>query len=190
MEDKQQMAGRLDLFEETLEAGLYKICNRLDLKVEPMSSPDIDGKWEEFLKPYAADAIENVNDYPDAALGFAAYLGMAVAHCWDTDWKSHMHDKYSSFYGPRGYDDMDDHIVADILGLDILQTRKRAEILKSCTASTMGLLRHEEIDLRTEFGFYALVRCFGAFFRLGVSIQLCSTGYRKEFILPSQNCLS
>jgi len=171
---------RLDTFEETLERGLYKLLLEAGLASEAMSSPDIDGKWEEFIKDYVADAVSNVNDYPEAALGFAAYLGMAVAFHWDADWESHSGDSYQSYYGSRGFDNMDDHIVDDILAMPEEKKRVITAVLRGCVDATLGLLKHESFELQTEEGFYALVRCYSVFFRMGVSIELAALGYHKR----------
>ena len=63
----------LDNYEKTLQLGLSRICSGAGLMGEDLlSSEDIDAKWEEFIKDYVADAVENFNDYPEAALAWAA----------------------------------------------------------------------------------------------------------------------
>lgn len=176
----ESLESQLTNFEELLEDGLVKVCRNAGLMDEVMTSPDIDGKWEEFIRDYVADGISNYNSYPDAALGFAAYLGMGVAHHWDGRWEAHRLDTYSSYYGNRGYDNMDDHIVSDILRLSREDTDKVKQALQCCTAATEALIRHQEIEPQTSTGFYALVRCFSVFFRIGVSIELYRLGYKKE----------
>ena len=174
------MEERLDRFQEILENGLVKVCGMSGIQLEMMTSPDIDDKWNDvLLKGYTADAVNNVNDYPQAALGFAAYLGMAVANQWDTDWNSFRDVPYASYYGNRGFDDMDDHIVDDVLRLDSLIADKIRKTVLNCTQATQDLLRHEGIETRSEFGFYILVRCYSALFRIGVSLELHRLGYRK-----------
>lgn len=174
------MMERLDNFEETLERGLYRLLLEAGLTAEEMSSPDIEEKWEEFIKDYVADAVVNINEYPEAALGFAAYLGMAVAFHWDADWEGHKNDTYSSYYGSRGFDNMDDHIEEDILALTAERVSKLTSALRGCVDATLALLKHESFELQTEEGFYALVRCYSVFFRIGVSIELAALGYHKR----------
>ena len=170
---------RLDRFQEVLEAGLLKICSALGWSGDMMISPDIEGKWDEFLKDYVADAVENFNDYPDAALGFAAFLGMAVAFHWDLDWERYKGLGYRDYYGIRGFDDMDDHITRDILLLGDETDRKLRTCIGSCVQATQGLLRHESIDTSSEQGFYVLVRCYEVLFRIGAHLTLSRLGYRK-----------
>lgn len=189
MTDKEQLQQQLSDFETTLENGLVKLCASGALLREMLSSEDIDSKWDEFIKDYVADAVGNINDYPEAAIGFAAFLGMGVAHHWDKDWARYKARRYTYYYGTRGFDDMDDHILEDVLNLSEADARKYSEAVKSCVQATVSLLRREQIALQTEFGFYALVRCYGVMFRIGGALELFRLGYRREALpaggLPS-----
>lgn len=176
------MNEELDRFEKTLEDGLIKICSMAGLTDEIMMSPDIDGKWDEFIKDYVADAVVNFNEYPDAAIGFAAFLGMGVAHHWDEDWKNNKKNSYNSYYGKRGFDDMDDHITGDLLELPLDEALKISSTINSCVQAALGLIRHEGIETQTSTGFYALARCYTVLFRIGVSIELGRLGYKKQSI--------
>lgn len=172
----------LDNFEQILQDGLLKICSMSGFTGEMLTSPDIEAKWEEFLKDYTADAVRNFADYPDAALGFAAFLGLAVATEWDSDWTTGATRKYSDYYGSRGFDNMDDHITDDLLRLSTEDAAKLRECLNSSTQAAMALMRHEGIDSATAYGFYAQVRCYCVMFRIGVTIRLHQLGYRKHII--------
>jgi len=174
----------LDSFQKTLEGGLLKICSMAGLASEMLVSPDMDGRWDALVKDYVADAVENFNEYPNAALGFAAYLGMAVACDWDTDWKRNCSKKYSRYCGKRGFDDMDDYICDEVLHLDPERKQKIASCLLACVDATLGLIKHENIEVQTKYGFFVLVRCYTAMFRLGCSIELASLGYRMEALNP------
>lgn len=176
----------LDYFEKTLETGLVKICKSAgvlgsDDDVEGLAfiSPDIEQAWDRYVKEYVADAVGNFNDFPQAAIGFSAFLGMAVAWYWDKDWQAHSDDEYRSFYGPRGFDDMDDHILEDILRLDAKEAKFRSELMISCATAVQVLMRREQIEAQTDTGFYALTRSYGAMFRIGAAIELKRLGYKK-----------
>ncbi len=45
--------------------------------------------------------------------------------------------------------------------------------------ATQDLLRHEAIETGSEFGFYILIRCYTALFRIGASLELHRLGYKK-----------
>lgn len=175
----------LDHFEKTLEMGLIRICESAGLlSAGLLESEDIASKWEEFIKDYVADAVGNFNEYPEAALAWAAFLGMGVAHNWDDNWKWHRKDKYTDFYGTRGWDDMDEHVLHGILGLDLdsAEAKKISDTLQSCALATLGLIRHEGIEPQTATGFYALTRSYSVFYKIGESIELQRLGYRKEAV--------
>ena len=186
MEKRDLMNERLDRFEKTLEEGLLKICRMEGLADEMLASPDIDARWDAFIKDYVADAVTNFNEYPQAAIGFAGFLGMAVACLWDRDWELCRNLPYRTFYGPRGFDDMDDHIVQDVLGLGPEKASKVSSAINSCAIACLELLRHEGIETQTAYGFYALSRCYSVLYRIGEAIELTSLGYHREAV--GDNC--
>jgi len=169
----------LDKFEQILQDGLLKVCTSCGLaEAGLLESPDISGKWDEFIREYVGDAVHNFNDYPSAALGFAAYLGMAVAHLWDEDWLANRDCTYKSFYGSARYDNMDDHIVEAVLKLDSLVASRLKECLLSMVDATLGLISHEGIETETKDGFFVLSRCYTVFYRIGASLELQRLGYK------------
>lgn len=170
----------LDRFEKTLQDGLVKICSGRNLMSGMLESDDLEQKWNEYLQDYVSDAVVNFNRYPEAAIGFAGFLGMAVAHCWDENWDIYKRVSYKDYYGSRGFDDMDDHIVEDILKLDKDSAAKVIDTLKDCTLAAQGLIRHEFIEPQTADGFFVLVRCYTVLFRIGCSLELTRLGYKKQ----------
>ena len=174
------MEEELDRFESVLEAGLLKMASGEGLATEMMGCPDIDGTWDRYIKEYVGDAVENFNDYPEAAIGFAAFLGMAVANRWDKDWAELKNTPYKAFYGKRGFDDMDDHIMQDVLQLPDEVSKKCSSFLDSCSLAALGLIRHEGIEAQTASGFYVMVRCCSVMFRLGATLELRLLGYHLE----------
>lgn len=172
----------LDSFEKTLQDGLLKVCDGLGvLSGEVLESPDVNGRWDAFIKDYVGDAVENFNEYPQSAIAWAGFLGMGVAHLWDRDWKRCAVAAYPDFYGKRGFDDMDEHILHDILGLplDSDETARLSGALSSCAIATLGLIRHEGIESQTSNGFYVLVRAYSVMYRIGAAIELRRLGYKK-----------
>lgn len=170
-----------DRYERTLEDGLVKICRGAGLVGDMLlRSDDIDARWDYYIKDYVADAVENFNIYPEAAISWAGFLGIAVAHWWDADWQGHKDDPYRSFYGTRGWDDMDEHVLRDLLGLklDSPEAKKISDTLLSCALATLGLIRHEGIETQTEQGFFVLTRSYSVLYRIGAGIELQRLGYK------------
>lgn len=176
----------LDRFEKTLEDGLVKICRGAGILDEMVTSPDIDGKWDEYIKSYIEDAVSNFNEYPEAALAWAAFLGMGVSNRWDSDWKKYSGAGYRSYYGSKGWDDMDEHVMYDILHLVPEHAKKVSETLDSCALATLGLIRHEGIETQTQLGFFILARAYSVMFRIGEAIELKRLGYRKVLLDPTK----
>lgn len=176
----------LDNFEQVLEDGLVKICNSFGLLDDHvLRSPDIEEVWNDvYLKDYVGDAVSNYNQFPDAAIAWAAFLGMGVAYNWDKSWSLHKDDPYQSYYGPNGFDDMDEHILRDILGIKLYSDRAKqiSQAFSACAAATQSLIRHEGIEAQTSEGFYILVRAYSVLFRIGASIELKKLGYKRQLI--------
>ena len=112
-----------EAYEDKLQQEVLKMCKSLGmLDNELLSSEDIDQKWKEWAPEYIAEALPEVNMYPEFAIACAGYAGMAVAQWWDSDWKKRRNNSYKMFYGPKGFDDMDDYIVEKVLGYGVYQT--------------------------------------------------------------------
>ena len=172
----------LDRYEELLEEGLCKLCTGAGLMDgEILRCPDIDGQWDLYIKEYVADAVSNFNSYPDAAIAWAAFLGMGVAYNWDLNWRKYRSSPYNTYYGSRGWDDMDEHVLYDMIGLnkDSPEAARINDTLLSCAAAALGLLQHEGVQTETAQGFYALSRTYTSLFRIGASIELKRLKYKK-----------
>lgn len=173
----------LDRYEQLLESGLLKICSGAGLlDDEVLRGPDTDARWDEFIKDYTADAVVNFNEYPEAAISWAGFLGMGIAHHWDSDcWEAFSKLPYQSYYGSQGWDDMDEHVLYDILGLEKggAEARRISDTLLSCAMAVLGLIQHEGIETQTEQGFYILTRSYTVLYRIGAAMELKRLGYKK-----------
>lgn len=181
--DKINQNEQLDLFQGRLEDDLLKLCTSLGvLDGGWLMTPDLEEKWKEVAPEYMADAVKEINSYPEVALAWAGYLGMGYAALWDKNWRKHSRDGYSKMLGSRGFDDMDEHIVRDILGhpLDSFEAMKLSGVLQSCAQSAIGLIRKESVEAQTSTAFYILARCVQVMFCVGVSVQLHKLGYKYE----------
>ena len=135
-----------ETYEENLLQEMLRVCTSLGmLDGELLNSEDIDLKWKEWAPEYIAESLPEVNSYPEFAIGCAGYAGMAVAQWWDTDWGRNHSMKYESLHGPRGFDDMDEHIVQNILGLslDSVEAKQIMNILLCCAQKATTFIQHE-----------------------------------------------
>ena len=106
------MANQLYLqdFEDRLQKELLQICTSYHfLDGVLLSSEDLDKRWNEIAPEYMVDAVANIKEYPMVSVAWAAYLGMAIAHGWDKNWEIESRKSYSTYYGDRGFDDMDEN---------------------------------------------------------------------------------
>lgn len=175
----------LDRYEKILTDGLVKVCTGAGLlDGEMLECQDAEAWWNGHIKDYIADAVENFNDYPDAAVGWAAFLGMGIASRWDGGWiRAGENDiPYAGFYGSRGFDDMDEHILGDVLRLKSEDAAKVSGTMLSCAQAALGLIDHEGVETQTSLGFYVLARTYTVMFRLGAAIELKRLHYKKVII--------
>ncbi|MFA6832372.1 MAG: hypothetical protein WCR36_08940 [Bacteroidaceae bacterium] len=180
----------LDNFETKLQNDLVRLCtsyNQLDGIL--LASDDLSNHWHNLLAPeYVADAVEQIQDYPIVSVAWASYLGMAVAYAWDTDWATFSKAPYQAFYGERGFDDMDEHIVRDLLEipLDSEEAKELEAMIRRCGEAAVSHIRHEEIEPQSPMAFHLFARAVKVMFHIGAALQLKRLGYKLEKVeLPN-----
>ena len=177
----EENARYYDVYEENLQREILKMCTSLGmLDGELLSSEDIDRKWKEWAPDYIAEALPEVNSYPEFAIACAGYAGMAVAQWWDQDWGRHHSARYESLHGARGFDDMDEYIVQNILklSLDSPDAKQIMNILLCCTQKASTFIQHEHIESQTVKAFHIFARTVKVMFRTGAALQLRRLGYK------------
>ena len=170
-----------DTYESNLQQEILRVCTSLGmLSGELLSSQDIDDKWKEWAPEYIAEALPEVNQYPEFAIACAGYAGMAAAQWWDEDWGRHHGAKYETLHGPRGFDDMDEFIVRNILGLalDSTDAKQIMNILLCCAQKATTFIQHEHIESQTVKAFHIFARTVQVMYRIGAALQLKRLGYK------------
>ena len=171
-----------------LVLGLFAGCGSKPATNEPVATtPVVDAtqpagpKYEEVD---LADAIEQVRDYPTVSVAWAAYMGLAIANGWDTDWAHTSSLSYKELYGSRGFDDMDEHIVQNILGfsLDSTEAKQIMNILLCCAQKATTFIQHEQIEHQTVKAFHIFARTVKVMFRTGAALELKRLGYKFQKI--------
>lgn len=172
----------IENFAATLQETLTRLCSNRGMMGERMGeSLDFDMKWDNvFAKPYLADAVPEFNAFPDAALAWAAYLGMGAAQRWDMDFNRFKGDEYSFFLGSRGWDDMDEHILRDILKLPLASAgaAQVSDLLSACATAALDAIRHSGSEAGTADAYFVFVEAVRVMYRTGAAIQLFRMGYR------------
>ena len=172
-----------DTFENNLLTELLKSCTSQGaLSGTLLASDDIDERWKVYAPEYMADAVPQVNAYPAAAIAWAGYVGMAVANLWDGNWEQYAEEPYTALHGKAGFDDMDEHIVEQILGLplDSEEAAKIEAIMRSCAHTAMTFIRREDTEAQSTKAFYIFARATRVLFRIGAAIELHRLGYKFE----------
>ena len=164
----------LENFESRIMDELLRLCTQYKvLEGTLLATDDIDARWHELAPEYVADAVPNIADYPTVAIAWAGYLGMAVAHYWDADWASHSKDEYKAYYGEQGFDDMDEHIVRDIIGfhLESQEAKNIEQMMRRLGEQALTLIRRENIEPQSPMAFHVFARAIKVMFRIGASMD-------------------
>lgn len=174
----------LQEYERRLQDSLVSLCTAYEMMGGVLlENDDIDSKFVESLaEPYLADAVREYRQYPEAAVAWAGYLGMAMAKLWDADWQAYQQVSYADLQGPRGFDDMDEQIVQRVLGytLDSEPARRIADILSNCAVEALTMIRHEGIEPGSPRAWHVFTRTIRTLYGLGASIELFFLGYKLE----------
>ena len=172
-----------DTFENNLLQELMKLCtSHKMLEGTLLASDDIDERWKEYAPEYMADAVPQVNAFPAAAIAWAGYVGMAVAHRWDEDWATYATEPYEKLHGEQGFDDMDEHIMQNILGLslDSEEAQKIENMMRRCANTAITYIRREDTEAQSTKAFYIFARTTRVMFRIGAAMELHRLGYKFE----------
>lgn len=175
----------LNTFETNLQAAVLKVCRSLGMTGDTLlESEDISGKWKEYAPEFMAEAVKNINSYPEFTLACAAYAGMAVAKWWDEDWGKHHGAAFGTLLGSRGFDNMDDHIMTDILGhpLESAEAGVITKAMECASQAAWDFIRHSAVEAGTADAFHALARACRVLFLIGETMELKSLGYRYTAI--------
>ena len=178
----------LDKFETKLTDELLRLCTTYKaLDGTLLATDDIDGKWDLLAPEYIADAVKEINAYPTVSVAWAAYLGMAVAHYWDKDFEEFTAMQYSALYGEQGFDDMDENILQQVLGiaLDSADAQSIEGMIRRCAESAVSIIRHEQIEPQSPTAFYVFTRAAKTMFRIGAALHLKRMGYKFEKVQNS-----
>lgn len=176
MEEKEY----LDNYEQNVTRELVKLCtgwNRLAGQL--LASEDLDEKWETIAQPYIGDAVKEIAKYPTVALGWMMYVGMAIAHFWDEDWKlyNNIEDLYTYMKDKRGFDCLDEYVRETVLGLQGEEYDKMEELVRECATLTLTQIRHEQIEPQSPMAFHVFVRSIHALYLIGIAVELKRQGY-------------
>ncbi len=178
----------LDRFESKLQEELLRLCTSYKLLDGTLlATDDITDRWNALAPEYMVDAVAQIKEYPTVSVAWAGYLGLAIAYGWDANWDTFSRAEYTSFYGEQGFDDMDEHIVKDLLGLplDSHEAQDLEAMIRRSAQTAVAFIRHEQIEPQSPMAFYVFARAVKVMFRIGAAIELKRLGYVFQRMDPA-----
>lgn len=170
-------------FEKNLRTDLqqYLLAEKCIDKKAPVCT-DVEEYWNKIAEEYMADGIREFNSYPTVSLGWMMFIGMAMAKYWDADWSQYSQSSnlYADIRDKRGYDNMDDYILQEVLCLDKAQAEAIGRIVGECAQRSYSMLCHSRIAAGTPEAFKAYVACLHQLYLMGMSMQLKNMDYHMS----------
>lgn len=171
----------LTQYEANLTQNLIRLCTDGGyLEGELLQTPDISDKWHNIAPHYVADAVKEIAQYPTVALGWAMYIGMAVAKFWDEDWTHYntIDNLYTLVRDQRGFDYIDEVVRGEILGLTNTDYQKAEELVRQCAETAYNAIRHEQIEPQSQLAFHVFARSIKVLYNIGAAVWLNQMGYK------------
>jgi hypothetical protein len=178
-------------YEKKVERLLLEYCvSRQWTGKQLLEVVEIDEKWNEIAPEYMVNAVPEIAQYPQVALAWAGYIGMALATFWDTRWVDYANDKtiYQQLLQARGFDEMDEYITEDVLKikLESFEGKQLVSKMQSLAQFVLDLIRKEQIAPQTKDAFHVFARSVKLLFKFGVAIELYRRGYKYEKAIVSE----
>lgn len=141
--------------------------------------PDVEEKWGMIARAYLPDGAREFAGYPVVSLGWMMFVGMAMAHYWDTDWERYAtHDRiYESLRDMRGYDNLDEAVVHDVLRLQGDAADRLTSLAADTASRVYNILRHEHVEPGTQAAFGCYIAALHQLYLAGMAVELNALGY-------------
>ncbi|MFI3305428.1 MAG: hypothetical protein R3Y68_02805 [Rikenellaceae bacterium] len=178
----------LDQFEERLQESLLRqLTSAGALEGQLLAAEELDAKWATTAPAYVAAAVPQIAEYPSAAIGWAAYVGIGAAVLWDTDWDRYSgeDDFYSLLAAPRGFDELDEYVLQGLLGYALGgKSAERVEgWLRDAAVMAQTMIRKEGVEAQSVMAFHVFARVVRVMYKMGVGVGLRLQGYRYEKVV-------
>lgn len=167
-------------FEEKVRRDLTQFLQHKEALDEHVPEcPDVEDKWSLVARAYMPDGAREFQQYPVVSLGWMMLIGMAMAYYWDTDWEKNAArtDFYEKLRDMRGYDNMDEAVVQDLLGYRDEAAEKVTELVAECASRVYGLLSHEHVEPGTEAALGCYIGALHQLYLAGMAMELNALGY-------------
>ena len=173
----------LNNYEQGLREHLLRMLTSMGLQDgKLLETPDITELWDQLVQEYVTDAVPEIAKYPMVSLGWAMYLGMAVARFWDEDWEKAKAEPnlYVYLRDRRGFDYMDEYIREQVLRLEGTDFDQAERTVQACAQQVLTQIRKEQIEPQSPTAFHVYVRSIKTLYICGAAIELRQLGYKLE----------
>ena len=142
------------------------------------ATPDISDRWEKLAESYIADGIQEVSKYPLVSLGWAMYLGMAMAKYWDDGWEVYCKhpNLYEHLRDVHGFD-----YPVEVVRFDLMKWDCEKEV-RSCSQLALDKIRHEQIEPASPMAYYVYARTVKVLYLMGAAVGLAHLGYKQTAV--------
>ena len=167
-------------FADKLMEDLHRFLMERDAVDERLPEcPDVEGKWTAIAEAYLPDGARGFANYPVASLGWMMFVAMAVTKFWDVDWERYdkVDDLYLMLRDKRGYDNLDEYILDEVLDLHGDAAEQMQNLVGDCAERVKRALFARDIEPGTVEAFRAYVTCLQVMYQMGMAIQLKAMGY-------------
>lgn len=168
------------LFEEKVHADLFSYLQTEGAVDSHLPEcPDVEELWPVIARAYMPDGAREFQNYPTVSLGWIMFIGMAMAQYWDTDWArySAMENIYLHIRELRGYDNLDDAVIEDVIGLKDKDAEKLSALAGECASRVYNMLCHEHVEPGTPAAMGCYIAALHQLYLAGMAVQLKTLGY-------------
>lgn len=170
-------------FEKRVGAELRGFLTRTGVLDERVPEcPDVEERWEAILHSYLPDGVREFAGYPVVSLGWMMFVGMAMAFYWDIDWEDYSThaDIYGELRGLRGFDNLDEAIVEDVLGYRGEDAARVTAIAADCAQRVLSIMNHSGIEGGTATALACYKAALHQLYLAGVGMELNALGYHMR----------
>ena len=141
--------------------------------------PDVEEKWPAIAEAYLPDGAREFSSFPVASLGWMMFVAMAVTKYWDVDWARYadVQDLYTPLRDKRGYDNLDEYIMDEVLDLHGDAAESMQNLVGDCAERVKRALFRLDVEPGTAEAFRAYVACLEVMYQMGMAVQLKAMGY-------------
>ena len=167
-------------FAATILADMHRYLVKREAVDERLPEcPDVEDKWPAIAEAYLPDGAREFANYPVSSLGWMMFVAMAVTKYWDEDWEKYdkIEDLYLHLRDKRGYDNLDEYILDEVLDLHGDAAEQLQTLVGDCAERVKRALYHQDIEPGTADAFKAYVACLQCMYQAGIAVQLKSMGY-------------